>query len=193
MGRYTPPTCEAIPDAHSAVFSKRPKKIMVHREVIKVAFYKPYSIREMEYIRSNYPAKSATKIAEELGRSRRGVYKKIEEMHLKDAPQGTVQATVHKKPVPDNKRYNPQKPRAKADQQKQKTRISTKDGGLDGLKSLIWSAMVTAEPQDLAKLAPEYRKTLEALELKEQARVPQTQKQNTEDGLADVINLVRTS
>lgn len=120
-----------------------------------LSFSKTYTQRELDYIRANWETKTAGEIASELGRSERGVYKKIRDMHLRDDSAKPMQSTTKK---------------AKVVQQKSPVATvhcigaaTTDHQRLAGLRDLIWDSMQGAAPADVARLAPEYRKTIQEM------------------------------
>lgn len=103
-----------------------------------MAFSKPFTDEELAYIRGNYPKKTCEEIAEDLGRSRRGVYNKVRDMGLRKTATG--------KPA--------ERPQARV----------AGAHTLDELAGVLWLNIQAAEPRDVAKLAKEYRECLAEIE-----------------------------
>lgn len=109
-----------------------------------MAFSKPYTQRELDYIRDNWPARTCEQIAADLGRSERGVYKKVNDMRLRDRPAAD----------------RGQKPAVAL-------AAASEGGTLEDLRDLLWTMLQSAEPRDAARLAREYRETLGEIEKQE--------------------------
>lgn len=150
-----------------------------------MAFRRPYTQREMDYIRDHWQTSTAGEIARELGRSTSGIYKKINDMRLRQGPsrkapppmesgvekahpmeggEGAGVAPFHRGPMSDAER-------------------------LCGLRDLIWRSMLDASPQDVARLAPEYRKTIADIGRAWRDGADGGEKDG-DGGLADVLSLV---
>ena len=120
-----------------------------------LSFSKIYTQRELDYIRDNWGRKTVGEMASELGRSERGVYKKIRDMHLRDGLAPPMQS----------------KSKSAAPMQSKRPTAAVRCIGapetdhqrLAGLRDLIWDSMRGASPADVARLAPEYRKTIQEM------------------------------
>lgn len=125
-----------------------------------MAFARQYTQREMDYIRDNWRSKTVAEMAAELGRSERGVYKKIRDMHLRE-DAGTDA------PAPMQRRAR-EGPAVQPTEARRAPECIGRSGGdrgrLEGLRDLIWASLEEASPADVARLAPEYRKTIEEIE-----------------------------
>lgn len=115
-----------------------------------MAFSKPCTQRELDYIRENWRTKSTKEMAAELGRSERTVRKKINDMHLReeDAEQPTARRILVPPPVG----------------------AASEAHSLEELRDVIWRSLMEAEPRDVPRLAKEYRDTLAAIEAREAGR-----------------------
>lgn len=125
-----------------------------------MAFARQYTQREIDYIAAHWKSKSAAEMAAELGRSERGVYKKIRDMHLRDDEPPKPPEPMHTTPR-----------RGRSVQPKKGRTAGECIGGamsdrerLAGLRDLIWAALEQATPADVSRLAPEYRKTISEME-----------------------------
>ncbi len=119
---------------------------------------KAWTTREREFVRNAYPALGPAAIAKKLGRSRSGVCKLIAEMkeagviESTDAPHDSALKAVPEAPPHD-----------------------TNDGEQDTLGRLRWVRSILerqlydAEPTTAARLAKEYRDTVEAIDRLEKA------------------------
>lgn len=146
-----------------------------------LAFTRAYTQRELDYIRANWQSKSCAEMASELGRSERGIYKKIRDMHLRDASPPKGSAPMQKAPLehaPIHEQTSQGAPRSRSDAE-----------WLAELRDLIWRNLQDAEPVDVARLAPEFRKTLAEMGRAREVEGG-TDEQGGGDSLADVISLV---
>lgn len=109
-----------------------------------MTFAKPFTQRELEYVRANWKTKTVKEMASELHRSPSSVYKKINDMHLREAPPGG--------------------PDAAADSKGPRKLIPSEAGSLEDLRSLLWRSLQEAEPRDVPRLSKEYRDTVAAIE-----------------------------
>ena len=66
-----------------------------------MAFSKPFTQRERDYVRDRWPDESAEEIASDLRRSVRGVYKLINDMHLRESPEPPMQEGAGRRPRRD--------------------------------------------------------------------------------------------
>lgn len=124
-----------------------------------MTFAKQYTQREMDFIREHWRTMTAAQMASELGRSERGVYKKIADMHLRDEAGDAAAGPMHesREGAPSKRARAPERTLccigpAKSDHDR-----------LAGLRDLIWDAMQGASPADVARLSPEFRKTIEEM------------------------------
>lgn len=124
-----------------------------------MTFAKRYTQRELDYIRANWETKTTEEMASHLGRSRSGVYKKILDMHLRDDSADEPKAPMDERPkvgslmhIVDARQGRDSIETAMTDHQR-----------LAGLRDLIWDSMQGAAPADVARLAPEYRKTIQEM------------------------------
>lgn len=120
-----------------------------------MSFTRAYTQRELEYIRANWQSKPAREIASELGRSERGIYKKIRDMHLRDGSAPPMQSKAKNAAA-----IQPKRPTAAV---RCIGAPETDHQRLAGLRDLIWDSMQGASPADVARLAPEYRKTIQEM------------------------------
>lgn len=121
-----------------------------------MSFTRAYTQRELEYIRANWQSKPAREIASELGRSERGIYKKIRDMHLREQAPAGAPPPMQSGPG-DGAPMRSQGPAGTPAPH----RVPASDRErLAGLRDLIWAALEGASPADVARLAPEYRKTI---------------------------------
>lgn len=149
-----------------------------------MAFTRAYTQRELDTIRAKWKTSSAKELADELGRSERGIYKKIKDMHLREDDAAEGQSPMQESP----ENGEAMQPKAADFGAECIGRKVTDMDRLAGLRDLIWKALLGAEPSDIAKLAPEYRKTIE-----EMIQIDGGRTGGTEDGgggsLAEVIRL----
>jgi hypothetical protein len=113
-----------------------------------MAFSKPASQRELDFIRANWKTMKVADIASELGRGERFVYKKINDMHLRDGPAPAEAPPMQPKPERGRMVHVPARP---------------KRGSLSDLADVVWSAVLAAEPGQLPKLSEEYRRIMEEM------------------------------
>lgn len=150
-----------------------------------MSFGRNYTQRELDYIRDRWQADSCAEIAAHLGRSKSSVYKKINDMHLKDDARA-------KGPPPmesgGGNRPSMDAPGAES----ALGSIGPERSDLDrlrGLRDLIWQSMLGAEPAEVAKLAPEFRKTIDRIEQMEGTRGGDSDS-DAGEGLSDILALV---
>ena len=113
---------------------------------------KRFSAAEREFIRNSYPCLSSRMIAKKLGRSRTGVDKIIRQM----VESGEIAERVATKTAPEEA---PQSPPADAADGRQDTL-----GRLRWVRSLLERQLYDAEPTTAARLAKEYRDTIDAID-----------------------------
>lgn len=104
-----------------------------------MAFSKPFTEEEIDYIRMKHGVLSTSEIAEKLERSQRGVRNKIKELGLNDAQKASC-ARVY----------------GESDGTEPEDRLDA----LYELKSMIRAEVIVAEGQAKAKLSQEYREIL---------------------------------
>lgn len=154
-----------------------------------MAFRRPYTQREMDFIRDNWKTSTTAEIAKELGRSPSGIYKKINDMRLRAPHRGgtsrPMESGVEKAPPMDSTDARSTVPFHRGPE-------TTKER-LCGLRDLIWRSLLDASPQDVARLAPEYRKTIEAIEAAGEVGSHDDAGCNGDGDLADILSLVRTT
>lgn len=119
---------------------------------------KAWSAREREFVRNAYPALGPAAIAKKLNRSRSGVCKLIKEM--KDA--GAIEST--EAPRNGAPRAVPETPPHDSEGGSQDTL-----GRLRWVRSILERQLYEAEPTTAARLAKEYRDTVETIDRLEQA------------------------
>lgn len=148
-----------------------------------MSFTRAYTQRELDFIRANWKKKSAREIASELGRSERGIYKKIRDMHLREqAPDGGSPPMQS-----DAKIGAPMQSQGHGDVATLHRAPTTDRERLAGLRDLIWASLAEAGPADVARLAPEYRKTLEEMGRLDERDAGRGH--GSDDALADIISL----
>lgn len=107
-----------------------------------MAFSKPFSDEEIEYIKLKYGVLSSAEIAEKLDRSQRGVNNKIKELGLSDARLASCArvkgASIEPPGIEECGRL----------------------GALVELRDMIRAEVILAEGQTKAKLSQEYREIL---------------------------------
>ncbi len=152
-----------------------------------MAFARPYTLREMDYIRENWQTKTVREMADELGRSERGVYKKIRDMHLRDGAAAQPRAPMQREPK--------KAPAVQGKPARGAPGCIARHGGdrgrLEGLRDLIWASLEEASPADVARLAPEYRKTIEEIERMggDDGKQAREAPGGAADGLAEILSL----
>ncbi len=113
---------------------------------------KAWSAREREFVRNAYPALGPAAIAKKLNRSRSGVCKLIKEMKEAGAIEST-EASRNGAPraVPETPPHDPEG--------------GSQDtlGRLRWVRSILERQLYEAEPTTAARLAKEYRDTVEAI------------------------------
>lgn len=124
-----------------------------------MAFAKPYTQRELDYIRDNWESTTPAEMAAHLGRSARGVYKKIRDMHLRETVARAQDEPMHEKP---------KKAATMRRKEPKQTDVCIGDAMTDhdrmaALRDLIWANLQVATPAEVARLAPEYRRTIEEM------------------------------
>lgn len=152
-----------------------------------MSFTRAYTQRELEFIRANWKKKSAREIASELGRSERGIYKKIRDMHLREqAPDGGSPPMQS-----DAKNGAPMQSQSAQEGSPVHREAMSDHDRLAGLRDLIWAALLEAGPADVARLAPEYRRTIEEMERMDAGDGEQAREdaEGAGHGLADIISL----
>lgn len=109
---------------------------------------RPWSAVELAYIRENCGKLSVRQMAQDLGRPKSSVDRKAREARASGA-LGTVDthAPAGTGPLPPDPAAAPE----------------SIDGRLDELASLLRSRVMEADERNVAKIAAEYRETLEAL------------------------------
>jgi hypothetical protein len=124
-----------------------------------MSFCRQYTQRELDYVRDNWGKVPVTKMAEHLGRSRSSVYKKAHDMRIGgEASPGT------RPPMESGGENRPPMDSDGAVSGRLSIGAATTDlDRLAGLRDLIWRALLGAEPSDIARLAPEYRKTIQEM------------------------------
>lgn len=134
-----------------------------------MSWSKPFTVAEIEYIKNNFPRMSALEIAEQLGRTKRGVNAKISALGLRDA---------------DGERC------ARASFPAEQPREGSRIDALKELRDMQRSALAACSAASMAKLSAEYRETLSQIEAIEN---PDTS--NGGDELGELLGLValRTS
>lgn len=178
-----PPGTEGNPGGIELFFQKV-DIAFVHRRKKDMSFSHQYTQKELDYIRDNWGRVPVAKMASKLGRSRSSVYKKAHDMRIGGKPSqdgaSPMESRGEKCPSMDSVSAFPGRMSIGED-------VSDHDR-LAGLRDLIWNALLGAEPSDIAKLAPEYRKTIEEMIQLDGGRTG-----GTEDGgggsLAEVIRL----
>lgn len=147
-----------------------------------MAFSKPATQRELDYIREKWKTDSPSDIAAHLGRTERFVYKKINDMHLRDERDSLSMHGEHEKP--SGKRPEP-KAEVEAESSKCGRPKSSRER-LCALRDLIWDNLQQAQPRDVPKLSEEYRTVMEKLE-KSDGSV------RSASPISDIISIVRPS
>ncbi|WP_277071000.1 hypothetical protein [Slackia exigua] len=147
-----------------------------------MAFSKPATQRELDYIRERWKTDSPSDIADHLGRTDRFVYKKINDMHLREERDSSSMHGRHEKPP--SKRPEP---KAEVDAESSKRgRPKSSRERLCALRDLIWDSLQQAQPRDVPKLSEEYRTVMEKLE-KSDGSV------RSASHISDIISIVRPS
>lgn len=147
-----------------------------------MAFSKPATQRELDYIRERWKTESPADIAGHLGRTERFVYKKINDMHLREDRGSPPMHGGHEKP--SSKRSEP---KAVSDAESSKRgRPKSSRERLCALRDLIWDNLQQAQPRDVPKLSEEYRTVMEKLE-KSDGSV------RSASPISDIISIVRPS
>jgi transposase len=123
-----------------------------------MAFAKPYTQRERDFVRAHWQEMTRKELAEKLGRSERSVYKVIADMHLREESGSERSESGKKRPTCTVAASNP--------------------GTLEELRSLLWSALQEASPRDIPRLSQEYREVLNELKAGEHG-------EHVDDGTAD--------
>ena len=108
-----------------------------------MAWQKPFSEQEDEFIRRNWPVKTPTEIAAILGRSRPGVSARITKLGLRDGPS-TMRARVIDAP---------QKPRDSAAALAAASRRGDEKEILETLRDVVIERISTCSSRDTAALA----------------------------------------
>lgn len=152
-----------------------------------MSFTRAYTQRELDFIRANWQGKTAKEIASELGRSERGIYKKIRDMHLRDGDAGRHAPPMQSGPKSD---IPMQSQGAQGVPPVHREAMNDHDR-LAGLRDLIWAALLEAGPADVARLAPEYRRTIEEMERMDAGEGEQAREdaEGAGPGLAEIISL----
>lgn len=135
-----------------------------------MAFSKPASQRELDFIRANWQTMKVADIAAELGRGERFVYKKINDMHLRDGSPPPERKPMQQKP--ENGRVVHVQARARR-------------GTIRDLADVVWAAVVDADPGQLPKLSEEYRRILEEM------RKQEAESDGGGSAISDIVRLVR--
>lgn len=152
-----------------------------------MSFTRPYTQKELDFIRDNWERMTVQEIADKLGRSKSGIYKKISDMRLRgDRPGKAVppmDAGPKKAPPMDKKVVRSGVESIGA----RKTDLER----MKDLRDLIWRNLLDAEPSEVSKLAPEFRKTIEKIESMEGGDGADASNDRADGGLADIIGLVR--
>lgn len=112
-----------------------------------------WSAKEREFVKNAYPALGPAAIAKKLGRSRSGVCKLIKELKECGAIKST-EATRERAPA-----MAESAPPRDSEDGKQDTL-----GRLRWVRSLLEKQLYDAEPASAARLAKEYRDTIEAID-----------------------------
>lgn len=112
-----------------------------------------WSAKEREFVKNAYPALGPAAIAKKLGRSRSGVCKLIKELKECGAIKST-EATRERAPA-----MAESAPPRDSEEGKQDTL-----GRLRWVRSLLERQLYDAEPGSAARLAKEYRDTIEAID-----------------------------
>lgn len=124
-----------------------------------MSFSRLYTQKELDYIRDNWGRVPVAKMASKLGRSRSSLYKKAHDMRIAGKPSDDAAS-----PMESGGEKCPPMDTAPAFFGHMSIGADISDHErLAGLRDLIWNALIGAEPADIAKLAPEYRKTIEEM------------------------------
>ena len=151
-----------------------------------MAFAKQYTQRELDYIRDSYGTMSPAEMARELGRSERGVYKKIRDMRLGEAPSGAPSRPMQSGP----KKGPPMQSKRGVTASAAGVQECGQDFHLRRLRELLWQTLQEARPSDVARLSSEYRETLAAIAALE-GREGAGDAGAGADGVARILSLVR--
>ena len=146
-----------------------------------MAFSKPFTQRERDYVRDRWPDESAEEIASDLRRSVRGVYKLINDMHLRESPEPPMQEGAGRRP------------------RREPGGGCAAPGGDDAsrlaaLRDLLWADLLQAGPKDAPRLSEEYRNVLAAIATQEGRGSGDGGDRDGGDGdLSDILDFVRSS
>ena len=143
-----------------------------------MTFSKPVTQRELDFIRDSWGRLKISEIAAQLGRSERTIYKKINDMHLREGATGKP---MQVEPKPEPKRTGTE-PLPEG--------LSSLDR-LRRLRDIQWAALQGAEPREMSKLSAEYRETLKDIEAMESGGAGEVS--NDDDGISNIIELVRSA
>lgn len=139
-----------------------------------MAFSRPATQREMDFIRESWRDLPAREIAARLGRTERFVYKKINDMRLREEPSP---APVQRGPS-EGAREAPSEPPAASDRER-----------LCSLRALLWERLRDAPARDTARLSEEYREVLASIAAIDAAEA----EEGGSSPVAEIIKLVRTA